>query len=301
MRAQLYSAQVSLQKSAQIKDDLLMRKSLTILIALGFVLAWQARQLMAAGTLVFFHGGDTNFQRGLYNFDTSTGISTFRVAVAGTERFDSMTIRPSDGVVFAAVPDFVNFGDDLYTIDINTGSSTKIAPLSFSSDYVENISFDPSTGTLYGLQRNGPGLFIIDPANGQCTQVASKAFFVNSGFDFAPDHRLFATNSDNGQLYRIDPITGAQTPVGIGTGTSLSLEDAAFLPGGEMFVADFRGGEIYRFDTSTGQRTLVGITAEGLTALIAVPEPPTMVLASVGLAAFFAACKWRATTPIRRI
>ena len=64
------------------------RKRVMPILLFALLLGVQATQLMA-GTLVFFHGGETiprgeggsetKLKRGLYNFDTSTGISTFEL------------------------------------------------------------------------------------------------------------------------------------------------------------------------------------------------------------------------------
>src|SRR5687767_2001450 len=76
-----------------------------------------------AETLIYFdeNGGNGN-PRGLYNFDTETGLSTLRTTVAGDERFFAMAIRQSDHQVFA-----VSLDSELYTININTGAPTLIA------------------------------------------------------------------------------------------------------------------------------------------------------------------------------
>src|SRR5262249_15913962 len=161
--------------------------------------------------------------------------------------FFAMAIRPSDGTVFAVCPRPYE-STDLYTIDVDNGTFTHIAYLSFTSDYIINIAFDPLSGTLYGLQRNGPGLFTIDQVTGQCTQLGSKVYG-RGGFEFAPDGRLFGTaeNPDN-SLYQINPVTGAETEIGGMSGTA-SLEDAAFADGA-LFVADFNG-DIFRYDVAT--------------------------------------------------
>ena len=265
-----------------------LRLAYTIAFAIVIVAGlgnWQIQRSFAS-TLIYFHGGGTHLQRGLYNFDTDTGVSTLRATVGGTaERFDAMTSRPADGVVFAVSPRLSTNGTDLYTINVNNGAFTHLAELSFTSDYIVNIAFNPFSGTLYGLQRNGPGLFTIDQVTGQCTQVATKEF-ARAGFDFAPDGRLFGTgtNPDN-SLYQINAATGAETGFGHITGSDL-LEDAAFTLNGEMFVTEFRSGDIFRYDTATGTRTIVGTTDPGVTGIIAVPVPEssTLALMACGLA-----------------
>src|SRR5204862_3744570 len=61
--------------------------------------------------------------RGLYTYDTTTGVSSLRAAMIGSERFFGMDRRPSDGSIFAV--DLFRAG--LWTINRDTGSTQLIA------------------------------------------------------------------------------------------------------------------------------------------------------------------------------
>jgi DNA-binding beta-propeller fold protein YncE len=251
----------------------------SLLLALVTVfLVFALAQRAPAEFLVYFKEDDGGGNRGLYNFDPVTGVSTLRTPVGGTERFFALAARPSDGTVFAVDPG----NNGLYTINIDTGAFRLVASLGGSND-VANFAFNPLTDTLYGLGRNSHGLFIIDPTTGQRTPVGTTSA-TRAGLDFAPGGDLFGTTID-GLLYRLDPANANETLIGGSRG--LLVEDAAFTAAGEMFVTDFSGG-IYRYDTATGARTLVGTTGLGLLGIIAgpgiapAPEPAGLTLIGLG-------------------
>jgi outer membrane protein assembly factor BamB len=229
----------------------------------------------ANADLIFFdEDGGKSSPLGLYNFDLETGISTLRATVEGTQRFFSMTVRPSDGTVFCVD----SAENDLYTIDVDTGSFTYVAPLG-GDDFVANITFDPTSDILYGLERNQRRFFEIDQITGQRTPIGTTSF-TRAGLAFSPDGTLYGTTS-GGKLYQVDPATAVDTLIGGVEG--LLTEDATFTSSGQMFVCDF-GGEIYTYNTSTGVRQLVGTTGmgSGLLGIIEIPEPATICLLCLG-------------------
>jgi hypothetical protein len=241
-------------------------------------LAGCAIPLHAANLIYFEETGSASTPRGLYNFDTSTGLSTLRTAVGGTERFFSMAVRPSDNQAFA-----LSFGttSSLYKINLNTGAFSLVG--STQTGDMLGLAVNPFTGQLYGL-KNQTGLYSINSTTGQATLIGS-AGDVNRGLDFSPSGNLFGF-SNGGALYRVNPATGAATPVG-GTGAPMPMpppagimEDAAFTAAGELYTGDF-SGNIYRMDPTTGNGVLVGTTGmgTGLLGMVAdpleVPEPTT--------------------------
>jgi hypothetical protein len=273
----------------------MVRLRILVLIGSNFVV-----QQACADQLIYIEedGGNGN-PRGLYNFDTNTGISTFRAPLAETARFYGLAVRPSDGTVFTVSPDvsrIAPFANKLWTIDINTGVATFVGDIS-TGDALCNIGFDPFTNVLYGLERNNRRLFTIDQMTATRTNVGTTNSITGHGFDFSPNGTLFAT-TNWGQLYTIDPSNAQDTVVG-GTNTDgVSFEDAAFSPAGLMYVTDYHG-TIWRFDATSGAHTLVGATEMGLGlvgVIYVVPEPNCATLAIFGLVCVI----WRRLRPLRR-
>lgn len=189
-------------------------------------------------------------------------------------RFFSFDQRPSDGTVFAAE---VVTGNALWTIDIDTGQMQFVTAHGLPT--VADISFDPLTGTLYGLTRNSPyRLYTIDPESGASTLIGNTTNEVRTGLTFAPDGTLYGMRLD-GTLYIVDKNTAATTLVG-GSGDPVTLiEDADFTPDGRLFAVDWNG-VIIQIDPATGHRTQVGLTGmgSGLTGCLGIPEPATGLL-----------------------
>jgi hypothetical protein len=224
-----------------------------------------------AAVLVYFEedGGGGN-PRGFYNYETTTGISTLRTAVSGTERYFALTERPSDGKVFGIrtiSPGFATWNNDIFQIDIDTGISILMGTFT-TTDAVANITFDPVTGKLYGVERNARRFFEINQTSWTQIPIGTTSA-ARAGLDFAPDGTLFGIGG--GPLYKVNKGTAVDTLVG-GVSSTLLFEDAAFTPAGEMFVSTFGGG-IYRYNTLTGARTFVSSTGMGNGLLGIMPEP----------------------------
>lgn len=243
-----------------------------------------------ASTLVYFEAdGGAGNPRGLYNFDTSTGISTLRAAVGGTDTFFAMAARPTDGTVFAVGG---TGNENLYTIDINSGVFNLVGSLGTTD--ITNIAFDPTTSVLYGLGRNTQQFYSIDQTTGARTAIGMTTA-TRAGLDFSPSGVLYGTTV-SGILYDVNPATAADTLVGGSGSSSQLIEDAAFTPTGDMFVTNFHGS-IYQVNTLNGALTLVGSTGmgDGLVGLVAepVPEPGTVVLLGFGVAAILVSLRLR--------
>ena len=270
-----------------------------------------------ASSLVYFEedGGTGSGQvRGLYDFDTTTGTSTLRAAMTGTDRFFAWTVRPSDGKVFAVASN--NPGDDnkLYTVDINTGITTLVGALTINFPYITGLAFDPS-GALYALENysgTGSRLLKVDPATSAVTDLTDYAHGAPYGgrgdrglvFSTSGTAYEFGGVTDtvggysyvDGRLYTVDPTNGRTTAVGgPGSDRPVHTEDAAFADG-NLYSTDF-GGTIYQVDPTTGISTVVGSTGmgNGLLGLFElpslfpaspVPEPGTLPLIGMGMAAF---------------
>ena len=253
-------------------------------------LAWGAGLvvLLAAGSgfaaqLVYFdENGWENSPRGLYNFDTQTGISTLRTTVPGTTRFFAMDVRQSDQKVFA-----IDLGGGLWTLNINSGQSTLIGQTGIRSPV--SLAVNSTTGAMYVLTVNGlynpPYLYSVDPATGAAVRVGQTGV-ASRGLAFSPVGELFAFG-DLGTLYRVNPATGQVSGVG-GSGNPVPIrgdihEDATFTRSGELFACSYQG-IVYQTDPVTGDGRMIGYThlADGMLGLIEVPEPATAWLVALG-------------------
>lgn len=219
----------------------------------------------ACADLVYFeeNGGATG-GRGLYDFVSATGGSSLRAPVGGTQRLFGMAVAPS-GAVYGIDPTT----DTIYLVDLVTGTLNFVVSLVGTST-VADITFDPITGQLFGSERNAPlQLYRIDLGTGFVTTVGTMSA-VRSGLTFTPNGTLFGCTL-NGTLYRVDPLTAAETLVGGGGGPGL-LEDATVRADGTIFVTDF-DGDVFAIDPATGTNTLVGNSGLGNGLLGIVPGP----------------------------
>lgn len=250
-----------------------MKHNLIWILGLAaFVTIFSATGASRAAQLIYF----TESPRGLYNFDTETGVSSLRCSMTGTERFFAMDRRPSDGTVFAV--DLLGAG--LWTINTECGATSRIGTLSPAVDRPKGITFNPVTGDLFVSSVAG-ALYEVNPTTAATSLVGQSGMLLN-GHSFAPDGAtMFAVRQgehDNG-LYTVSATTAAATYVGPGiVGTSVP-EDTTFAPDGRLYGTDYHGG-IYRLDTQTGVATFLGNTGhgDGLLGLIAVPEPSILAL-----------------------
>jgi outer membrane protein assembly factor BamB len=238
-----------------------------------FILPFLLSFSTVAANLIYF----SDSPHGIYNFDTTTGTSTLRAGVSGTQRFFGMDARPTDGTVFAVNYDDSNSG--LYTININTGAFSLIGMTGISG--MVGVAFNPLNGQLFGL-RNGGGLYSINQLNGAASLIGNTGL-VDRGLAFSPSGHLFGFTED-GKLYGINPATGSTSAVG-GSGNpvppSLIAEDAAFDSTGTLYASDFYG-HIFRTDPLTGNGVLIGSAGYDVLGLLVIPEPNTAFLSVVG-------------------
>jgi hypothetical protein len=219
---------------------------------------------VCADLVYFEENGGFAGGRGLYNFCSAVGTSSLRTSVGGSERIFGMAAAPG-GAVFGVDP----LSHRIYLVDLGTGTLTLLVTL-VGTTTVANITFHPLTGQLYGNERNTPfRLYTIDIGSGAVTTVGTMST-VRTGLTFGPDGTLYGC-SLTGALYRIDPLTAAETLVGGGGGPQL-LEDATVRPDGRIFATDF-DGDLFAIDRLTGANTLLGNSGNGSGLLAIVPEP----------------------------
>jgi hypothetical protein len=259
-----------------------------------------------ADLLTYVHEApfDNSQQEGLYNFDTTTGISSLRVPLPSTTpRIFGLGTRPSDGAVFG-----LTVSGQVISLNPNTGA---IATIGNTGLQGQSLAFRPSDGTLFiELATNtAPNTFVFS-LNTFNLSTGATTFVANIGTEvtgstttlsgvtgslaFSPSGVLYGFTSGGsslttGSLYTINTTTGATSLIGPGNHPFYSLIGATFGPSGKMFVSDYNLGQISQVDLTSGNRTSVGsVDADEVTGLIvappaAVPEPSSLV--TLGIAA----------------
>jgi len=126
-------------------------------------------------------------------------------------------------------------------------------------DEANGTAFDPTSGTLYGVDAVRRELMTLDPSTGAATRVGNKlGFNAVEGLAFDPlSGTLYGTDIETDVLLVIDPVTAVATAVGpLGFGTVLGL---ACDPGsGVLFATDHFTDQLLRVDPATGAATAIG-------------------------------------------
>jgi hypothetical protein len=160
--------------------------------------------------------------------ETNVGTGT------GTFNIEAIALQPGTGVLFAA--DAGTIG----TLDTTTGHFTEIGLVGTGSGAlgdevlkdVDGLSFDATTGFLYGTERrSGEDLFLrIDPATGALVPgaIAGEDYAPVNAIADLPDIDAIAVDPDDGTMYavandggrkdhlvRIDKATGQATDIGV--------------------------------------------------------------------------------------
>ncbi|MBK9385677.1 MAG: hypothetical protein IPN34_12780 [Planctomycetes bacterium] len=135
-------------------------------------------------------------------------------------------------------------------------------------DLVDPVGGQPSLdfasdGQLWMID-DGGGVHRLDPVTGAATEVATTITGCDAMAIPLRQVCAYSVRSDgDGQLYRIDLLTG--TAIAIGATGFPSLEGLAFHPDGRLFGVDDQQQQLVTIDLRTGAATLVG--ALGLNSL----------------------------------
>lgn len=221
----------------------------------------------------------------LVTIDTVTLQTTVVGDLGVNVRFNGAGYNPATGVFYMTSG---REDGSLYSVDLNTGAATLIGETGI--DHLFGLEYDDGNNTLYGTQFGDygspmSGLFAIDMQTGVATTINPAmerdigALAYNSR-----TNQLVGVSELIGDIFAIDPLTGAQT----------LLNDGAFINDGgftydrdsDLFWYSEFGGNLYTIDPNNGYaRTLVGIGFGDLTGLgymssVAgvVPEPASWAL-----------------------
>lgn len=205
----------------------MFRKSIMSLLATALsTLLSLPVQAQLYGTSPFQNGGGD--MGALYRFDVDTGAYTLgtgiQVTLAGftITGINSVTVDPTDGLVYAVLKVAAVSGRVLATIDVNTGIATQIGNL---GDNFSSLSFRED-GQLFGATGDGATvpetLFLINKA----TAATVIATALGAGADgeviaYNPVDDLFYHWSGNGtvvfeSILSVPPFTVTNIPI-IGT------------------------------------------------------------------------------------
>lgn len=144
----------------------------------------------------------------------------------------------------------------LVEIDQVTGAITTIGAVGYS---VNGLTYDSTTGTLYGSARQGGGLLAINTATGAGT-------LVNGGFGL--NNVLLASNSagdlfgwydpSQDDMTSINKVTGVASVVGE-SGIGTAAHGLAFDNLDNLYLHNY-DGSFYSMNTTTGAATYLGTT-----------------------------------------
>ena len=178
----------------------------------------------------FMYDSDTNDTRFyIMNADTHQvaypGTSAGRVVVA-------MAYNHAEGEMYAIAANDAD-GRSIYTVNLATGTLTEVAALNAGDETIMTLAIDGS-GNAYGLsyEANNAVLYSINLTNGNCTAIGGTGHGLEYVQATVWDHntnQLFwaqysKVETDKGQLFVIDPATGAATLCGtIGTGAEVTV------------------------------------------------------------------------------
>jgi hypothetical protein len=177
-----------------------------------------------------------------------TALAALALAVAAL----LVSAGPALAQTAAFAVDSIN--DTLYRVDLNTGAVTPVgAGVGFND--VTSLSFSPG-GVLFGIDSNTDSLITINTATGVGTLVGALGVNVSSdtGLTFDSSGNLWLSQ-DNGDFFRVNPVTGAATFIGnLGEGDVEGL--AAF--GNVIFGLGETNNRIGTINTTTGVFTPIG-------------------------------------------
>ena len=159
----------------------------------------------------------------LFTVHTTTGaITQIGPTVSfGGEFFTSMSMDPTTGIMYVTSFDDTVFApSSLYTINLTTGTATRIGPIT-NSTLMIGTGFN-NTGQMFGYDVDNDSLMRIDKTTGAGTIIGPLGFNANFGqgmdFDESDDTcYLFAFNNTTfvSELRTCNTTTGATTLVGL--------------------------------------------------------------------------------------
>ncbi len=152
----------------------------------------------------------------------------------------------------------------LYRVDPGSLQATLVGTIAFSDgiNQLTDLAVDASGG-MVGVSTQQ--LYRIDKTTAAATLIAplTQAYNGLSYVDDGTGERLLGT-TQSGELWRIDPTSGASSRVGAFGGGLLSSGDIVFVYGAGLLAtvtrADWTTDRLARIDPTTGVATVIGDT-----------------------------------------
>jgi hypothetical protein len=160
----------------------------------------------------------------LYTVNQSSGLATL-VGPTLLGNANGLAFDPNANLLYAA-----DLGNALYTLNVLTGNATLVAPIT-GAGAIEGLGFDSATGTLYGLSDSLDKVVTISTSTGVATPLPTTLPSTGlwRGLDWDSELGvLWASKVNSGQLFQVDPITGAGTLIGA---LPTFVQGLAFKPG----------------------------------------------------------------------
>ena len=245
-------------------------------------------------------GGRPATAQVLYIDDAYNQLGTVDIATGQTKVIGSMNSGLITDIAFSPTGQLYGLStSDLYRINPTTGAATLVGRHNILGG---NALVFGTDGTLYAAGGYSTNLYTLDPTTGASTRLGNVGFA--SAGDLAFNNGNLYLSSGSNQLVRIN-LAGAVTGTAVGYfGFSgvLGMADAA---NGVLYGV--AGTQVFSINTTTGAGTLVRNYAGGSLARAfgtsfyteaqppssTVPEPTTVALLGVGLAAVSAGARRR--------
>jgi hypothetical protein len=271
-----------------------MRFRVGILLACMAVL-FSVAPVIPAHSQLYGATGSAAVEGHLFILDPATGSSLLDIgalltAAGAPVGITGLAFDPVSGVLYGSTANASpNLAQHLVTIDPVTALVTDIGSFGVGVSTLSDITFDPTTNTLYGWQAaSGHHLVTVDRTTGAITLIGpGTAAFGGGGLASDAAGTLFSTpdgaTNPPGTLNTVDKATGILSLIGGLSGAPLpnGMNALAFDGAGVLFGVNLtRGGgarHLVTINTGTGAVTDIGRTEDNLDAIAfrptAVPEP----------------------------
>lgn len=170
-----------------------------------------------------------------------------------------LTVGP-DGFVYVANNAYYYAGasNTVIKIDPSDGSQTVVYSASTNSALFGGIRFDHS-GKLNVIDALSGYVLRVDPIAGTSSVVAAGGYLTSPYYvDVAPDGNLVvADTSGSNSLVQVNPVTGAQTLLAMGTVPGTVWFGVGVKPGGFAFVVDEYSAGVLQVDLTAGTNSII--------------------------------------------
>lgn len=204
----------------------------------------------------------------LRRFDVQTGSFEEIGPLGTTFDFGDLAYDPTSHTMYMIDGRGV---EGLHTVDLLTGNATLVGQHNVADLF--GLTWDPTTGTLYGAQFSQPGFFQLDTATGAANFVGNPGVgFGGLAFDTLRG-QLLGINDGGGDIYTVNPANANSVFLTNGGGTNDS--GMTYEPVGDKIYDIDWNGTLYRYDPQNNyNRTILLNNLGSHDGLVYVPDPP---------------------------